>query len=660
MKTNRMLICTIVLLFTAAWIAPAQDTRDLMSMDLEDILNLQMTVFSVQGLTQRETPGVVTLISEEEIARSGARDLIDILRLVPGFDIGVDIQSAMSLGIRGIWAQEGKVLLMVDNMEMNEILYSCLALGGHIPVDMIRQIEIIRGPGTSFYGSNAELAVVNILTKNASALNGIETVLRGGRSVEGANHYSLSANFGKKRKDLRTKILMHFGQSVRSDRDYTDIYGTTVNMLDHADIRPVFCLAGIEYRGLKSDVLFDRYLYGQQDGLDVILDNPVNVSFNTLTVHTRYESPLGSRFTLTPGFMYLRQEPWKSADQTALENDFFYHEIAERFRGSLVLKGSPAVNFQLVAGADFIRDRARVSGDTPEDQFFSDGRSHIGNSRFCTYAQVFYTKGRTIPSVGIRYDRHNVCGDDILPWVGISQSAGPWTFKGLFGQTFRAPALENLDINPELEPEKTTTAEIEIGYQLKNNWICLLDIFNTMVRGPIVYYYDPESEEELYGNFGNLESSGIEIESRLRWKAGSLNLGYSYCRSDETIESYSVNGQNGLFLGFPAHKFALNGCVTLKPHLYLAPSAILTTKKFGYATLNLDDEYVTQSYGPALLVNVYLSHDRLFGRFLEGGIGIYNLTNDKNPAIQPYDSGHAPMSVLSREILVHLKYHWKW
>lgn len=176
----------------------SQNTNDLIDMDLEDILDMNISVFSVKGLTQRETPGVVTLITQEEILQSGARDLTDILRLVPGFELGVDIQNAVSLGIRGIWAQEGKVLLMVDDMEMNEILYSCLALGDHFPVDQIHQIEIIRGPGTSFYGSNAELAVIHIITKNAIEINGLESSVRYGRSANHANRQSTSINYGKK------------------------------------------------------------------------------------------------------------------------------------------------------------------------------------------------------------------------------------------------------------------------------------------------------------------------------------------------------------------------------------------------------------------------------------------------------------------------------
>ncbi|MBI5743888.1 MAG: Plug domain-containing protein, partial [Elusimicrobia bacterium] len=119
----------------------------------------------------RETPGLVTVITREEIQAQGARDLIDVLKLVPEFDFGMDVQGNLGLGVRGNWANEGKVLLLWDGQVYNETLYSTIQFD-RFPVDQIEEIEIIKGPGSVLYGGFAELAVINVKTQSAKTLNG--------------------------------------------------------------------------------------------------------------------------------------------------------------------------------------------------------------------------------------------------------------------------------------------------------------------------------------------------------------------------------------------------------------------------------------------------------------------------------------------------------
>jgi hypothetical protein len=96
---------------------------DIEEVSLEDLLETDTTVASSKSVQLRASPGVVTVVGREEIQRLGARDLLDLLPLVPGFDVGVDVTSVVGLSFRGNWAHEGKLLIMVDGVEMNEVLY---------------------------------------------------------------------------------------------------------------------------------------------------------------------------------------------------------------------------------------------------------------------------------------------------------------------------------------------------------------------------------------------------------------------------------------------------------------------------------------------------------------------------------------------------------
>src|SRR5689334_11230220 len=180
------LIATLLFLILSNSLLSAQDLDSLMNLnaftkesDLQKILNKNVGV-SAQKLSSRETPGILSIITAEEIQNSGARDLTDVLRLVPGFDVLQDLQFVMGIGLRGSWANEGKVLVLMDGQPFNELLYQTVAIGNRFPVDAIERIEIIRGPGSAIYGGSAEYGVINIITKAAESLNGVAVYGTGG------------------------------------------------------------------------------------------------------------------------------------------------------------------------------------------------------------------------------------------------------------------------------------------------------------------------------------------------------------------------------------------------------------------------------------------------------------------------------------------------
>ena len=127
MKKTVLTFLTIV--FTL--VSVSAQTDDLIEMSFEDLMNMDVTVASKKAMSLRESPGIISVLTAEEILTSGARDLIDVLRLVPGVDFGVDVQGVVGLSIRGNWAHDGKVLMMIDGLEVNEMAFSTLQFGNH-------------------------------------------------------------------------------------------------------------------------------------------------------------------------------------------------------------------------------------------------------------------------------------------------------------------------------------------------------------------------------------------------------------------------------------------------------------------------------------------------------------------------------------------------
>ncbi|HEY6162867.1 MAG TPA: TonB-dependent receptor plug domain-containing protein, partial [Bacteroidia bacterium] len=313
-----------VLLLFGVFTARAQDTLhrdtlDYYDMSLEQLQNLKahgvpseleklidqlISVASKKPLSTRESPSIISLITEEEIKNSGARDLIDVLRLVPGMDFGVDVEGVVGLGMRGNWVHEGKVLLLLDGQEMNEIMFATTQFGNHFPVEQIKKIEIIRGPGSAIYGGFAEYGVINIITKSGSDLNGISVSGTYGQMQGDYARRNINLMAGQKINDFEYSLSGFVGQGNRSDQTYTDFYGNSYNMAGNSALNPMMMNIGMGYKGLSFRGIADLYNISVRDAYDVIKPSPYRQDFDSYFGELKYVKKFSDRFTLTPRLNY--------------------------------------------------------------------------------------------------------------------------------------------------------------------------------------------------------------------------------------------------------------------------------------------------------------------------------------------------------------------
>ena len=130
------------------------------------------SVFTASKYEQKVTdaPARINIITAKEIESHGYQNLADILRSVPGFYTTYD-RNYHYTGIRGFGIPgdyDTRILTLVDGHRVNENIYdsSSTKRGFVLDVDLIERVEIVRGPASSLYGSNAFFGVVNVITKN--------------------------------------------------------------------------------------------------------------------------------------------------------------------------------------------------------------------------------------------------------------------------------------------------------------------------------------------------------------------------------------------------------------------------------------------------------------------------------------------------------------
>jgi iron complex outermembrane receptor protein len=147
---------------------------DLADASLEDLMNIQVTSVSRKEQSLSKVGAAVFVITQEDIRRSGATNIPDLLRLAPGVDVARIDANQWAISIRGFNDQyANKVLVLIDGRSVYNITFSGVYWDMQdVPLEDIERIEIIRGPGGTVWGANAVNGVINIITKSASATQG--------------------------------------------------------------------------------------------------------------------------------------------------------------------------------------------------------------------------------------------------------------------------------------------------------------------------------------------------------------------------------------------------------------------------------------------------------------------------------------------------------
>lgn len=162
-----MLFSVAGLLLMPFFLLHATEEQDSMEYLLyADIPEVVTASRQVQKIT--DAPATIFVITEQDIRERGYKDLKDIFRDLPGFDISENVEGeARTLVIaRGIIG-ENKIMFLLDNKKMNSTCGERFVLGNNIPLSNVKRIELIYGPSSAMYGADAYAGVVNIITKTA-------------------------------------------------------------------------------------------------------------------------------------------------------------------------------------------------------------------------------------------------------------------------------------------------------------------------------------------------------------------------------------------------------------------------------------------------------------------------------------------------------------
>ena len=309
---------------------PQDPNKDLATMSMQDLMNIEVTSVSKREQKISDAAAAIFVITQDDIRRSGATNIPDLLRTVPGMDVAQINANTWAVGARGFNHQfTDKLLVLIDG----RAVYSPL-LGGvnwdtqDVPLEDIDRIEVIRGPGATVWGANAVNGVINVVTKKAEDTRGGLVSVGGGAEGQA---YGTGRYGGRLASNTTYRVFakyLNYGSLPKLDGTPGD---DSWNLL-HGGFRADTTVSGKDSLTVQGD------LYGGREGGTIIhifsvepplIDNQdvrFGLSGGNLLGRWKHSFSNRSDMTLQAYFdNYQRLGPQATENRDTVDFDFSHH-----------------------------------------------------------------------------------------------------------------------------------------------------------------------------------------------------------------------------------------------------------------------------------------------------------------------------------------------
>jgi outer membrane receptor for ferrienterochelin and colicins len=524
-------LASVVLGVAAA--AAQTANQDVSGMSLQDLMTVEVvSTASKFPQSTSEAPASVTLIDGEEIRQFGYRTLADALRSVRGFYTTYDRNYAY-VGMRG-FARPGdyntRMLLLIDGQRLNDGIYDMAPVGTELPIaiSLIDRIEIIRGPGSSLYGSNALFGVINVVTKTGGGRKDSRAEVDGGSLGTRAVTASYGRLFGEGGEML---LAMSGYQSSGQHRihfpefDRDGAQGIALG-LDHDEASTVFGSLSAGRFSFRASAAH-RHKHVPTASFESVFADPREVTSDTRALLSGvYDGPLGRDWMVTArvSYDYYGYHGHYPLDYGAEGPQVFEDlSFAQSVTGEVTARRRVGRVHQLTFGAEVRHhfEARQTARDAHENYINLD----VPGTSVGVYAQdEVRIRPWLLVNAGARIDRFVDFGARATPRAAVVLLPRPRTaVKLLHGRAFRAPnAYERYYYNyasgrsADLHPERIQSSEIVWEESFSKRW-----------RGTVTaFVYDVERLIEqrgddlggiFFANAGGTRAGGIEAEAVARF-----------------------------------------------------------------------------------------------------------------------------------------------
>jgi outer membrane receptor protein involved in Fe transport len=479
---------------------------------MEQLMDVQVTTASLFSDKLSAAPSIMSVVTSDELRRFGGMTLGEVLQRVPGLtgtsEYFVDRNMVAALGDQTKTAG-GHILFLINGRPTREVQEGGVIsdLLESFPVGILDRIEVIKGPGSVLYGSNAFSAVVNLITRKAQGTQASAEGFGGPNGTVASDtqmlfkNGDLSAVGAAQLHDAPDWPLVYTVPPSERDLSFAPHVPNVqdVSLVD----RGVGAYAGIDYKGLSLMSAFTEY---QSTAFvqGTVGETRLTRDFLNLGYQRTLRHNWDTNFNLTYTRTTFNELPYPSAQRDS------YEFIAE-WQNLITLTPQD----RLTLGLLFDRDAGTelFTGTPPA----TAASGSIPGGAF--YGQIDHQFGDKLKLIGgFQSNKISNIGLNSVPRVGIIWNPAAWaSIKALYGQAFRAPAIDELWLdrpgvvgNHNLVPEKVGTFNLGFGVRW-NRLEAEIDYFDSHQTDDIV---SVAGHPAHYENLGSIIFNGVELEGK--------------------------------------------------------------------------------------------------------------------------------------------------
>lgn len=489
----------------------------------------------------------VTILHGDDLRRRGVLRVADALRGVPGVVVARNgsFGAVTSVFFRG--AESDHLQVLVDGVQVNQP-------GGafdfaSLTVDDIERIEVVRGPGSALYGSDAVAGVVQVITRRGGGAPEATATVRGGSygRLDGSVSVSGSGtgvSYGLTLSRLSTDGLLDFNNA----HDQTVATGQARIQIDPRTEARI------------SARMSDRTYGYPTDGSGAVVDRNQQSFGDESTVALEVRRGLNDAVALR-GLVTLADVESGTDDAPDSPADtlgfFGYQSLDAMRRASFDLRADAhlAESAVLSVGGEFEQQRVRSFSESQSAFGPSAGRSEYERDNRAGYAHVVAGRGALSANAGARIESNDQYGRFATWQVGLSWTLDAATrIRGTAGSGVKEPTFFEAWAtgftrgNPDLDPERSRSVEVGVERSLGAVASLSVTAFRTDLRDLIQYTgTPPQPEAPNYFNVAEARTSGVELS--VMGESGPLGWDFDWTLLDtEVLDSGYDEGPAATFV----------------------------------------------------------------------------------------------------------------
>jgi iron complex outermembrane receptor protein len=534
---------SVLFLLVSLSIAHSSEIDEWLELDLSALMNIKVATATKKAQLIEKVPATVRIITANQIKERAYHSLEDVLKDLPGFQFR-NIQGFNSYSFqRGAPSQNNLILVLIDGIQINELNSGGFYGGYQYNLQNVRRIEVVYGPSSALYGTNAICGIINIITKDPEDSPKAEAHLTAG------SFGTLFADFSHKinptDSPFNAIIAAHYKQTEKAH-----LGGEEGDWNWSKEMENFENDFGIDSKINYKNVRFGITLQDKQASRTTVDTVSANFHDSGTNFHIRFiNAYLNHAYSKNQKWSLKSQVYYRNA--TVMDNTIYVKTDSGQsryYRPNSLLGLEEQFDYEIGEKANLVTGLVMESEKLADDfaKSFSNDPDVAPqkppepdfeiNTLISLYFQTQYRLVKALEvTIGARLDRSSYYGTVFTPRLGVVYGKKIYTAKLLYTEAFRAPRPWDYNWekgNPDLEPEYMKSIELANIFTLTKYSRIDLSIYRNQIRNLL------EQAADKWINAEEMNTSGLE--ANLEYSRNKIQFYLNYTYNDSKYSDDSV------------------------------------------------------------------------------------------------------------------------